>query len=63
MTPQEKAKETRQRHKAAWDEKLRDRREQQAAIRAALMGIVTNPDATPGQVLEAVQRLEKLGAY
>ena len=63
MTPQEKAVETRRRHKAAWDRKVRDYRERQGKVRDALMGVISNPDATPTEIIQAVTMLEKLGKY
>lgn len=64
MTPAaQKALETRRRNRERWEAKLAARRAEEQTIRTALMAIVKNPDATPGQVLEAVQQMERMGIH
>lgn len=63
MTPQEKAVETRRRHKAAWDKKIHDYRERQVKIKTALTRVISSPDATPSEILEAVKLLKQFGTY
>ena len=63
MTSTQKALETRKRNRERWEARLAARRAEETAIRTALMAIVENPDATPGQVLEAVQQLERMGIH
>lgn len=60
MTPEqiEKMKATRKAHKEAQQKRFQDSINEKAAIRAALMNVINNPDADPADVVRAAELLQ-----
>lgn len=61
MTPQEKAKETRQRHQEAQRQLWEEQRQSIKTVRKALLRVMDNADATPAEILEAARLLAEIG--
>lgn len=59
MTPSQKAKITRQKHREAQRAKEAESREVKAKLKASLLTVVDNEEATPAEKLDAV--IEKTG--
>lgn len=57
MTPAEKARETRQRHKEAQRAKYAAWREAQELTRQAMERVLSDPEATPEQLIQAAEIL------
>ena len=60
MTPAEKAKETRRKHKEAQDQKEAEKLRAKEAIRKSCVEILESDEMTPGQKLEATKILHDL---
>lgn len=58
MTPAQKAAQTRRERKAKERERFRQMLADKAAIRAALMNVINNPDADPADVVRAAELLQ-----
>lgn len=61
MTPQEKAAETRRRHTEAQRQLWEEQRRAVETVRKALLRVMDNVDATPGEILEAARLLAEIG--
>lgn len=60
MTPSEKAKETRKKHKEAQDQKRSEELRAREAIRKSCVEILESDEMTPGQKLEAMKILQDI---
>lgn len=60
MTPQEKAKATRQEHKDAAKKRLAERNAERELIRKNLIAVLQSEDATPAERLESSKILLEL---
>lgn len=60
MTPQEKARETRQRHQEAQRQLWEEQRQSIETVRKALLRVMDNADATPAEILEAARLLAEI---
>jgi hypothetical protein len=60
MTPSQKAKITRQKHKEAQMAKEAESRELKAKLKESLLTVVDNKEATPAEKLEAYKLLMEL---
>lgn len=61
MTPQEKARETRQRHQEAQRARYEAQRNAIETARTALLRVMEREDATSEQILEAARLLAEIG--
>ena len=63
MTPQEKARETRQKHAEAQTAMWREQRELLKTAKEAMKRVLENKDATPEQLIRAAEILAELGKH
>lgn len=61
MTPQEKARETRQRNAEVQRERHAEERERRSLIIEAMKRVLSNPDASPTELLDAARLLTEVG--
>ena len=61
MTPQEKARATRQQHREAQERKRADREAERELIRESLKAVLASEDATPAEKLESSKLLLEMG--